>query len=189
MGKSEQIINKLKALTEKPHYDTSALIVGMCKAVNGEQSIDVEVDEITYHDVQLQAIQQGSSNSILLVPSKGSMVLIGNIENSSGYVLLHADQVDRIMLKQKDGKYIDIKKSVVLLNGDAHGGLVMSDKVAGRLNTLENSLNELKLALSAWVPVSSDGGAALKIAITTWASQIMDPTQKTFLENQNVKHG
>ena len=59
--------------------------------------------------------------------------------------------------------------------------------MTARLNGIEESINELKAALSGWVPVSQDGGAALKGAISSWASETLVLTERGDYENEKVK--
>ena len=76
----------------------------------------------------------------------------------------------------------------ITLNGGRLGGLVISGKTAGRLNALENDINELKAVFSAWVPAGTDGGAALKTAAAAWANRQLTQTVAAELENDSVKH-
>jgi hypothetical protein len=53
---------------------------------------------------------------------------------------------------------------------------------------VEKDLNSLKqVFLQDWVPVSQDGGAALKAAAATWAGRRLTETQKSDIENEKVK--
>jgi hypothetical protein len=187
--KFAKIIDGLKNLNAKGHYNSSAIIHGTVDKVNGIDTINVEVEGVMYNKVQLQAIIDGSGNSIIMIPSKSSKVLIGNIENGTNYVLLKADKVDRILMKQVDGMAIDIIKGVVKLNGDGKGGLVTVQALVSKINALENDLNMLKTSFTAWVPVPTDGGAALKAVVAAWAAMAIIPTQRMELENKKVKHG
>jgi hypothetical protein len=191
MTKAEQIKNKLKGLHEKGHYNTSAVIIGTVNAINGIDTIDVDVDGVIYNDVQLQAIVEGNGTSIIIVPTKGSSVLIGNIENGTNYVLLHANKVDRILLKQVDGMFIDIVKGVVKLNGDDKGGLVQIQELKDNLDALKSFVEAMNNALpSAFTAVgisSAANGTTASIAYqTSMAGKII--TIKD-MENKKVKHG
>ena len=73
------------------------------------------------------------------------------------------------------------------MNEGALGGMVKVVELTQRLNTIEQDLNSLKSAVAAWVPVAQDGGAALKTAVSTWATSTLTPTQRSDIENQNVK--
>jgi hypothetical protein len=141
-----------------------------CASVNVSDGTMVATREgLDYEDVLLGIGGEGD----LVVPLAGSKVLLGIVENKpTAAFLLMAERVER--------RHI---------NGDAHGGLVLADQVASRLNTLEQDLNTLKQVLAAWVPVPSDGGAALKAAAATWAAGLLTPTQSQALQNTVVHHG
>ena len=57
-----------------------------------------------------------------------------------------------------------------------------------RLNTIEKDINNLKSVMSSWVPVSQDGGAALKSAVTSWAGKQLTLSQRGDYEDEAVKH-
>jgi hypothetical protein len=98
MGKKDaQIIQGFKNLSHQGHNDSSAILYGKVTAVTGIDTIDVDVDEVVYHAVQLQAIKKGDGNSIVIVPAKGSTVLIANIENGTNYYMVSANKVDKIV--------------------------------------------------------------------------------------------
>lgn len=110
-------------------------------------------------------------DGVFPVPSVGSTVLIlyGTYENA--FVILCSD-IDEISFK-----------------GEELGGMVKVIELVSKLNTLESDLNSLKTVFSSWVPVASDGGAALKTAAATWYGQQITQTQRADLENESVKHG
>jgi hypothetical protein len=128
-------------------------------------------DGLEIEDVLLNV--DGDMGGITVLPKTGSRVLIGSIEgrNTEAFLLM-ASEVDK-----------------VILNGDQHGGIVISQKVADEVNALKQDLNALKTAFSTWVTVPSDGGAALKAITATWYAQQLTPTQKQVLENEKVVHG
>lgn len=191
MDKPAQIREAFKALTEKGHYNSSAFINGTCSTINGIDTIDVDVDGITYHDVQLQAITEGAGKSLVIIPAKGSNVIIGNVEHGTGYVLINADKVDRILIKQANDMYIDVIKDVVKLNGDSEGGLVQIQELKDNLDALKNYVEAMHAALptafSAILASTSANGAlgaqSYQAAMLGQAIVIKD------MENKKVKHG
>lgn len=188
MDKKRKIIEKLKGLHAKGHYDNSAIIIGTVSAVNGIDTIDVDVDGVLYNDVQLQSIIDGSGVSLLVVPKKGSAVLIGNIEHGTGYILLSADVADKIVIKQADDMYIEVAKNVIKLNGDSNDGLVKVKDLVSKVNGIENKVNSILQTLqSIVVPLAPSGTypfAPLFASVTPLAN-----TQQNEIENTKVKHG
>lgn len=195
MDKVAKIKEAFKGLNEKGHYASSAFITGTCKSIDGIASIDVDVDGITYHDVQLQAIADGSGKSIIIVPAKDSNVLIGNIEHSTGYVLIKADKADRILIMQADGMYIDVLKKVIKLNGDSEGGLVKIQELQDNLDSLKSFVeainNALPSAFNAILPTAPAPFVATgALGATTYqASMVGKFINFKEMENKKVKHG
>jgi len=133
------------------------------------------------YDVRLRAVADGRGTGVMIVPKTGSLVLIGIIDNMPEQSFVVAvSEVEKILVR--DASYVEI-------NGDTHGGLVISQEVAGQLNEIKNQINQLKQILTSWTPVPSDGGGALKTAVTAWASQSLPPVNAIDLENRKVKHG
>lgn len=107
----------------------------------------------------------------MIIPTVESKVLVTMQNESTGYVGMYS-QVD-----------------FIYLNGDSYGGLVKVADLVTKLNNLENKVNTLITAMSSWVVVPNDGGAALKtIAATFYGSQLAVTTQAS-IENTTVKQG
>lgn len=119
-------------------------------------------------------------------PAAGSYVVVAFIDPAVAVVVL-CDQIDKVQL-DIGRTSATVTDEGITLNGGRLGGLVISGKTAGRLNALENDINELKAVFSAWVPAGTDGGAALKTAATAWASRQLTQTVAAELENDSVKH-
>lgn len=190
MDKPAQIREAIKALTDKPHYNSSALINGTCSAINGIDTIDVDVDDITYHDVQLQAITEGAGKSLIIIPSKGSKVIIGNVENGTGYVLINADKPDRIIIKQADGMYIDVMKDVIKLNGDSEGGILIEKKLVDELKKVNDILQAIMATISG-PPIPEPGSGAPSALQTALKGVIAGKILPQYVQitNDKVKHG
>lgn len=92
-----------------------------------------------------------------------------------------------IIKLDRSAKKLSITFDNIEFNGGSLKGLVKLDSIVSKLNTVENDLNTIKTAFTTWVPVSMDGGAALKTATTSWASSTLTPTVATDLENTKIK--
>lgn len=139
-----------------------------CKSANANEGTMVaEVDGLEYDEVLL------GIGSDITVPAPGAKVLIGLVEN------------------HREATFLIMSESVTQrrINGDAFGGMVKVEELVRELNALKAELNTVKSILTAWVPVPSDGGAALKTALTTWSSQTLQPAVSEHLQNPVVTHG
>ena len=135
--------------------------------------------------VNLQASQDGSVG-VVQFPAAGSYVVVAFIDPAVAVVVL-CDQIDKVQL-DIGRTSATVTDEGITLNGGRLGGLVISGKTAGRLNALENDINELKAVFSALVPAGTDGGAALKTAAAAWANRQLTQTVAAELENDSVKH-
>jgi hypothetical protein len=122
-----------------------------------------------FYEVLLNA---DADKGFTLIPKDGSVVIIQQTSQANAYLTM-VSKVDQVYIA-----------------GDANGGLVKVNDLVSKLNRIENDINVLKLVFSTWVPVASDGGAALKVAAATWfAQQLIPITTANDLQNNTVKHG
>lgn len=152
--------------------------------------------------VNLQA-NQGADFGLCMFPEVGSYVVVGFVADGAAGAVLLTEKIesaeivigDTSAVMDADGLRVDVgdisarlDKNAVTFNGGKLGGLVRVEDLTKRLNIIENDINSLKTAVAGWVPVSQDGGAALKTAVTTWAGEQLTPTTRNDYENKKVKH-
>lgn len=155
-------------------------------------------DSPEHFDVKLRSIVDETTNSrIVVYPAEESKVAIGLIENDPNNTLvLSVSAFESILIElsttfklllSSDGK-VTIDSPEIKFNDGTHGGLVKSAKVAEHINYTRSSLNTLKTAMASWVPVPTDGGAALKAAITAWLTSSISTVTAAEFENTQIKH-
>lgn len=155
--------------------------------------------------VNLQA-NQGSTFGVVSFPRVGSFVVVGFVADGSAGVVLATDDVESVevvisddtaritadeegvRVRMGDDTSVELTGEGVVLNGGNFGGMVKVEPLTGRINGIENDINELKNIFSSWVTVPQDGGAALKAASAAWAGSLLTPTQRGDYENEKVKH-
>lgn len=137
--------------------------------------IDVkDLSGTLYPDVRKRAsvgIGDDSKKGIVITPVMGSSVIISRIGDSDELFVEMFSEVESIVF-----------------DGGENEGLVKVKEITSKINTLETEINNLKTIFSTWVPVPSDGGAALKTAITTWAGSQLELTNKSDIQNEKIKH-
>lgn len=111
------------------------------------------------------------------IPALNSEIVVTFLSKQSGYVALFSE-IDKIL----------IDTDQVEFNGGANGGLVNINDLVGKLNTIENDLNNLKATLAGWVPVPNDGGAALKASLASYNSSTLTPTLTSDIEDPSIVH-
>lgn len=132
---------------------------------------------IEFSDVSLEVLV-GSQASFTLLPVIGSdCLLVFRDGHQDRPQMLKIDQVDIIQANPKT-KFIH--------GTGEDGGLPLSSKVAEEENKAQNDLNTLKDLISGWTPVSGDGGASLKLLLTTWFSDRITPTKQSDIESTTV---
>lgn len=180
---------------------------------------DPENEEF-YIPVMLRSIV-GGLKGIIVIPKIGSEVIYATIEGAGKYCIINASEIDKVLidvsefnintpdmvltcdkLTIKEGKKggvinlntskMQIGSDSIIINDGKNGSLIIIDKLVERLNTIEISLNDLKTSFGGWTPVASDGGAALKLLLTTpptgWAVAPLAETTVSDIENPKVKH-
>lgn len=169
-----------------------AFLVCEVTAVNAqERSIDcTPLDESApLVGVNLQSGQEGEVG-ITLFPRVGSHVLVGLLADGNAGAVLLTDDVERVeMAIRSGGKSLTLTATEdgLVIDEGKHGGLVKVSSLTERLNALERDLNALRNIFTAWTPVPTDGGTALKTALTAWAAQPLPLTDRTELENERIK--
>lgn len=158
------------------------------KSVTDDNEVTCEVDGLAVHNVRLKTLETGANKSMIIVPANESWVLIGCIEDTEEFVVLSVETAKKV-IADIGGTTFQMDQDGIKLNGDQHAGLVKVGALKSKLNTLESQFNQLKAIFTAWVPVTQDGGAVLKSAVTSWASSNVATTQQSQIENTKVKHG
>ena len=134
----------------------------------------------------LQGDQEGEEG-FLLLPKVGSYVIVGLVDGQDTGVVLLTDELEALDVKIGD-KTLHFTSEGIVFNGGELGGIIKIEELTAKLNTIEQDINALKQALSAWTPIPSDGGAALKAAVTSWAGKPLQKSKRGDYEDPNVKH-
>jgi hypothetical protein len=151
----------------------SAVFTAQVTAVNSN-TCEVLVDDNTMlTDVRLLAVINSETSNMLVTPKVGSYVLITDLSGGklNDLAVLQFSEIEKITI-----------------NGGELGGLVKIKELTEKLNALENDLNALKQVFSTWVPVTQDGGAALRTAATTWYGQSITVTTQQEIEDDKITH-
>ena len=134
----------------------------------------------------LQGDQEGEEG-FLLLPKVGCYVIVGLVDGQDTGVVLLTDELDALEVKIGDKTLVFSSEGIVFNGGDL-GGLIKVEELTTKLNTIEQDINSLKQALSSWTPIPSDGGAALKAAVTSWAAKQLKQSKRSDYEDKLIKH-
>lgn len=161
----EEIVSGLLRLLKV----TEMSFVATIQADKGDLVDVKDLNGTLYPDVRKTATK--GKIGIKITPTPLSYVLVSRISNSDDLFVELYSEIESIEIM-----------------GGTNGGMVKVADLVQKLNALENEVNNLKTAISTWVPVASDGGAALKAALTTWFGQSLTLTVSNDLANIKFKH-
>jgi len=139
--------------------------------------------------VRLNADINGETG-VLITPKDKSYVLVGMLNPIDGMVLMFSE-IESISIKLNDDISMVMDADKIEFNGSAKDSYLCDiNAVKDKINALEQQLNNLKTVFSTtWIPAPMDGGAALKAAITTWATQTINPlTTVNDLKDDKIRH-
>lgn len=164
----------------------------------------VKVDEVKYtctvmpldsdaeiFKVRLKPTIDNIKKGIIAIPSVDSFVIVGLLNNNiNSAFVVWCSNIKKYYIVGEGGNTLEFKDDgTILINGEAHGGLIKVTELVAQINKLEDDLNDIKTAFNAWVVAPNDGGAALKAASATWALTPIVKTINVNIENTRVKHG
>jgi hypothetical protein len=142
-------------------------------------AVGVDPDVSVFYSVPIR-ILNGSQASVIEVPNINSHCLLAFRDNNAGRPqIIMVDSVNQLL--------IDCTNNVVFNKGNL-GGLIKIENALKSWNNIEKNLQDLNSAISSWVPVPNDGGAALKSSLSVWLSESLATTQRTDLEDTNILH-
>ncbi|MCF0184088.1 MAG: hypothetical protein HUK01_07120 [Bacteroidaceae bacterium] len=171
------------------HGTSQSVFVGKVTAVDRQaRTCDVEpIDEdAPVPAVNLQANQE-SGLGVVMTPRVGSYVVVAMLGGYASGVVVLTEDIERLDVKIGQ-KTVAVSEDGIVMNGGDMGGMVKIQELTQKLNNLENDINTLKDAMTGWVPVPQDGGAALKSAVSAWSGGRLTPSQRGDYEDENVKH-
>lgn len=141
-----------------------------------------QIDDLDYEEVLL------GNGFEFKKPTIGTICLLGIIQNNAAMVfLIDAAEVEEYLITDKKGFKLNLKEGKLTLNGDSLGGLVKAKELKTQIDKNTDAIKELQNVLNSWVPVSQDGGAALKNLLSAFVSK---PTADlNNIENETIKQG
>ena len=169
MDRYKELQGHLARMAERSKQTT--LYQGIVTRV-GDLDCEVEIDGLVIPDVRLRASLTADEAQLIIRPAVGAAVIVGSLTGD----------LDQLVVLSVD------RAEEVIINGGKLGGLIKVEELTSRFNALERDVNQLKQALSSWMPIPNDGGKALKGLVTSWASRQLTLTKRADYEDQKVKH-
>ncbi len=161
----EQIVQGFERVLKQSEGSFLATV----KAVDGETLTCKDMNDTEYLNVRLSGTE--GERGFVLVPKVGSWVIVSRLSNSDSLYVSMVSAVDGVMIMEGE-----------------NGGLVKVEGLVSRMNTIEESINDLKQKLRSWTTAPNDGGASLKLILTDWFMLLLTKTKRADFENDKVKH-
>lgn len=136
-------------------------------------------------DVKLNSVE-GSDTGLVLIPKDGTNAIATFINSDLAYLCL-PKEVDKVLMKIKSTTF-EMNDGNTIFNGGGNDGFTNVNDVVTELKKTQTDSNNLKTAISGWVPVPNDGGAALKTALATWYAASITVTTKSDIEDTTITH-
>lgn len=155
--------------------------------MNLVKTISTEVNDLTERIVKflrfglndVQTAAQAASYGVDSNPIKDMIAIYGSTSDKGKPVIIgyiNKNQLadigeSRIFSTDEDGvlkTYIWLLNDGVMEVGGDTDFMVRFSKLKEAFDEMQSDVNSLKTAISGWVPVPNDGGAALKAALATW---------------------
>ena len=182
-----EIKNKIRSMVGQ---NSPLLLTAKVESVDANNgTCVVSVGSLRLTDVRLRSVINTNASKLLITPAKGSYVTIIDLSGElRATEVIGYSEIETLDIETSNDINIRCNGTITFNEGDNHG-IVKVEKVAEKIQALENDINKLKQAFSLWMPVVYDGGAALKAAATAWAEKTIQPTTKySDLENDKIKH-
>ncbi|TAG56647.1 MAG: hypothetical protein EAZ27_04450 [Cytophagales bacterium] len=164
-------------------------IYAVVTKINDNQTIACEglETQTIYTDVQLTATETKESY-ILVTPKIGSTVILSFLNNNinDAYVSGFSD-LDKIQLIIAHSQ-LTINKDGIVMNGGDLGGLVIVQKLVGKINALEQKYNDLLNSCKTQVVTLAPSGTFPMASFFASNLPIAPKTSVGDLENEKVKH-
>ena len=202
----------IRVLGEQSFYSERARVTAV-DLENNTCTVETLIDKSEIFDVIINAYR-GALYGVFPVPKVGSVVTISFYERNEAYVakMGELEQLkvifqstddtagvtmdiinEKILIswpdsEQDESTTIEVSELEILFNGGNLLGLVKIQELTDRLNEYELILKQLQTDFSGWIPVPSDGGAALKTILTAgYLMKIIPDSTVSDFENEKIK--
>ncbi|MCT4580845.1 MAG: hypothetical protein N4A35_05450 [Flavobacteriales bacterium] len=146
-------------------------------------------DDLPFEDVLLNI----NTTGILTIPTIGTKVLIGMVENSDmNALLLMAEEIDSYLITVKNGFKLHLKDDgTATINGDGFGGLTKTPELVKQLNKNNAVLSALIGVINSPAPIPEPGSGSPSALQAAFKTAISGKTLGNFsnVENKKIKHG
>jgi len=168
-----EIKSYVQKLTNNGNTSVESFLAKVIEVHRENRLCDVQpLEGAELFDVRICAIQLKQTNGFWIVPKIGSHVVVTMLGANSGFVSMFSE-VDEIYLQTSETD---------------NGGLIIRKELKTEIDKINTFLNTIRTVFNSFVPVPSDGGAALKTAMVSAIQNLQLANIGTNIENEKVKH-
>jgi hypothetical protein len=172
-----------------------------------EFTCKVDLDnDLIIEDVRLRSIIDKEKKGFCFIPAIDSIVLISRIRGANEFFVSMFSEIDKIIFTYTEDmeitfdtekiflrikeRSIEITEEAITFNAGDKGSFATDiNKLVDKISSIEGEINSLKQVFTTWIPAPMDGGAVLKGAVTSWASQPIQPvTTVDSIKDELIKH-
>jgi aromatic ring-opening dioxygenase LigB subunit len=185
-------INKELRKKMKGLIPTQAFIGKVLKVTEGSKytcnvmPIDSEAEIFS---VRLKPTIDGTKKGIIAIPTVGSFVIVGLINNNENSAfIIWCSNIKKYFIIDDNNNIIEFTNADIQLNGSHHNGLVKVKELTDKLNELEKTVNTL---ISTYNGHTHTGGTIFGSTgpVSVPDTDVLVPTLQAEIENTKVKHG
>jgi hypothetical protein len=184
-GKEKQIHEKLRGLNN----DSPQIFTAVVTEVDEDKlsCTVIDMNDVELFNVRMRPVFDDKVNGVYCIPEVGSIVTVGMIhKSSSSLTVLQYTKTSKVIIRGSEAS-IELQDGVITMNEGENGGLIKIEELKKELDKTNAVVNALKNTLLQFVPVPTDGGAALKTFATAQLGTKVTGSW-TGIENKNVKH-
>lgn len=167
------------------------IVAGEVIAVDAQKwTIDVRpLDESAdIFDVKLRTKTDEQELSVIQVPVVGAQVAVGfEAGSKTNCYLLQASELDRLIVNVSGSRMEFTAEGDIIFNDGSNEGLVKLPELQQEIEKINTFLSTMRNVFSTFLPVPSDGGAALKTAMNT-AIANLQLADLSDAGNDKIKH-
>jgi hypothetical protein len=178
MDQSKKSISELlKQIVHDPTIEVYSIVCSVASVDETARTIDAKPinGDAEIFDVRLQS-SINSSVGFVAIPKINSFVVVTFLNKLTGYVAL-CTEIDKILIDTPE----------ITINGGNNGGMVNSGDLVGKINSLEQKVNDLITACSSQIVTLAPSGA---FPLASFFSSVtpLTPTQTADIEDTKFKH-
>jgi hypothetical protein len=187
MTLEREIQQQLKDLLKSPQILTPAEVLSVNKT---DKTVEVRtVDDLVIPDARLRPVIK-NTEGIVIFPKVGTVVQVMPLGSDTDgiYIVATVEEAETIEAVVGNNS-ITWDSDGIKINDGSKGGLIEVTKLRTQVERNSDLLSQLQGFIKAWIPITQDGGAALKTALIQAGWTERPVADLSDIENKKITHG